>query len=117
MGWISSLFLTGYDQRSRTSFFNKYIKKNFGFSPINVEIILSTKTRLNSHGSSASFSYLRLFPHLFTLVARGSCISASDLRFRTLAEIQEPLATRVTFISQNPKFFLMHVLKKDVLLL
>ena len=57
MEWISSLFLTGYGQRSRSSFFNTCIKKNFGFSPINVEIILNKKTRLNSHG-------LRLFPHL-----------------------------------------------------
>ena len=62
--WILSLFLTGYGQRSRTSFFNKCIKKNFGFLPINVEIILNTKTRLNSHGSSASFSYLRFF-HIY----------------------------------------------------
>ena len=67
MEWILSLFLTGYGQRSRTSFFNTCItciKKNFGFSRINVEIILNTKTRLNSHGSSASFSCLRLFSHL-----------------------------------------------------
>ena len=46
MEWISSLFLPGYGQRSRTSFFNTCIKKNFGFWPINVEISLNTKTRL-----------------------------------------------------------------------
>ena len=68
MEWISSLFLTGYGQRSRTSFFNKCIKKSFGFSPINVEIILNTKTRLNDHGSSASFSYSKLFPHLLVKI-------------------------------------------------
>ena len=51
-------------QRSRTSFFNTCIKKNFGFWPINVEIILKTRTRLNSPGYSASFSCLRLFAHL-----------------------------------------------------
>ena len=48
--WISSLLLTGYGQRSRTSFFNTCLKRNFGFCLINVEIILSTKTRLNGHG-------------------------------------------------------------------
>ena len=29
MEWISSLFLMGYGQRNRKSFFNTYIKKNF----------------------------------------------------------------------------------------
>jgi hypothetical protein len=47
MEWILSLFITGCGQRSRTSFFNTCIKNNFGFSPINVEISLNTKTRLN----------------------------------------------------------------------
>jgi hypothetical protein len=45
MEWILSLFLTGYGQSSRTSFFNTCIKNNFGFLPINVEISLNTKTR------------------------------------------------------------------------
>jgi hypothetical protein len=44
MEWILILFLTGYGQRSRTSFFNTCIKNNFGFWPINVEISLNTKT-------------------------------------------------------------------------
>ena len=62
MEWISSLFLTGYGQRSRTFFFNTCIKKNFGFWPINVKIILKTKTRLNRHGylSGSSQNYGKL---------------------------------------------------------
>ena len=43
MEWISSLFLTGYGERSRTSFFNTIIKNNFGFLPINVQISFNTK--------------------------------------------------------------------------
>ena len=81
MGWISSLFLTGYCQRSRTSFFNKCIKKNFGFSPINVEIILNSKTRLNSHGCSASFSYLGLFPHLLVKIQNSFLCMCSRRMF------------------------------------
>jgi hypothetical protein len=38
--WILSLFLTGYGQRRRTSFFNTCVKNNFGFWPINVKISL-----------------------------------------------------------------------------
>jgi hypothetical protein len=30
MEWISNLFLTGYGERSRTSFFNTIMKNNFG---------------------------------------------------------------------------------------
>jgi hypothetical protein len=41
---ISSLFLMGYAQRSRTSFFNTCMKNNSLFWPINVEISFNTKT-------------------------------------------------------------------------
>jgi hypothetical protein len=43
---ISSFFLMGYAQRSRTSFFNTCMKNIFLFWPINVEISFNTKTRL-----------------------------------------------------------------------
>jgi hypothetical protein len=46
MEWISSLFLTDYGNRSKTSFFNRCIKNNFGFLPINVEISLNTKSKV-----------------------------------------------------------------------
>ena len=68
MEWISGLFLIGYGQRSRTSFVDTCIKKNFGFLPINVGKILNTKTRLTGLGPSASFSCLRLFPHSFVKI-------------------------------------------------
>jgi hypothetical protein len=48
-------FPTLYTQRSRTSFFNTCMKKNFLFWPINVEISFNTKTRLQSW-PGASFS-------------------------------------------------------------
>ena len=68
MEWISSSFLTWYTQRSRRFFFNTCMKNNFGFWPINVKIILNTKTRLTGNGNSASFSYLRFFPHLLVKI-------------------------------------------------
>ena len=85
MEWISSFFLTGYGQRSRTSFFNTCIKKNFVFSLINVEIILNTKTRLNSHGSSTSFSCLRLFSHLLVKILFYACVEEGCSASLTIA--------------------------------
>ena len=86
MEWISSLFPMGYGQRSRTSFLNTCIKKNFGFSP-NVEIILHTKSRLNSHDSSASFSCLRLFPHLLVKIQNSfyACVEEGCSASLTIA--------------------------------
>ena len=89
MEWISSLFLTGYGQRSRTFFFNKCIKKNFRFLPINVEIIVNTKTRLNSHSSSASFSYLRLFPHLLVKIQNSFYACVEEGCFASLEIARE----------------------------
>jgi hypothetical protein len=42
---ISSFFLMGYAQRSRTAFFNTSMKNNSLFGAINVEISFNTKTR------------------------------------------------------------------------
>ena len=87
MEWISSLFLTDYGQRSRASFFNICIKKNFGFGLINVKIILDTKTKLNSHGSSASKRMLSMsFLHAanclnsFLLSVNYTCPSLQENR-------------------------------------
>ena len=83
MEWISSLFFMGYGQRSRTSFFNRCLKKFW---------ILTNKCENNlKHENEAEW------PWLFSLVFVFKIIS--------------------TFIGQNPKFFFMHVLKKDVLFL
>ena len=89
MEWISSLFLTSYGKRSRTSFFNTCIKKNFGFLPINVEIILNTKTRLNSHGSSVSFLCLRLFPHLLVKIQNSFLCMCEEGCFASLKIARE----------------------------
>ena len=103
MEWIASLFLTGYGQRSRTSFFNTCIKNNFGFWPINVERILNTKTRLNSHGHSTSFSCFRLCQHLLVKIQnyflslywrRMFCFSDHNHRIGIITEVpllSEPL--------------------------
>ena len=70
MEWISSLFLTGYGQRSRTSFFNTCLKKILAMAQY-----------------SASFSCLRLFPHLLVKIQNSfyACVEEGCSAFLTIA--------------------------------
>ena len=67
MQWILSLCLTGYSQRSRTSFVNTCIKE-FGILTIKDGNRLKHENEAEGHGPSALVSCLSLFPHLFVKI-------------------------------------------------
>ena len=54
-----------------------------------MEIILNTKTSLNSHGYSASFSCLRLFPHLLVKIQNSFYACVEEARSASLTIAHE----------------------------
>ena len=89
MEWILSLFLTGYGQRSRTSFVK-------GARPLSIVFVFNPLS-----GDAPYFSILL-------------CLTPDDFTHQGEWRLMGLIST---FIGENAKFFFMHMLEKDVLLL
>jgi hypothetical protein len=107
MEWISSLFLTGYGhcQRSRTSFVNTCIKKNFGYWLLNVEISLNTSAGsfLSRHSCADSFredltSWGKYLSCLIFFTSRGKSLNVCGC-CELSAELFESISQWETIVS------------------